>query len=65
MSLFKRQVLPPRVAAVLMFGVGWSLVDLAAVPFTAADLTLRVAIAIVGIACFFLAWRLWRRGSAR
>ena len=68
MKILARQITSPRIDAVLLFLVGWSLVDLSAVPLgpfasSDANLAMRIAIGLVGVASFIAAWFQWRRAA--
>lgn len=58
MQLFRKQITSPGVDAVLMALVGWSLLDLAAVP---VHPVFDKACVAVGVLCFVIAWLSWRR----
>lgn len=69
MSILGRQITSPRTDAVLLFLVGWSLVDASAVPVvetcasSGANLAMRIAVGLVGVASIIAAWIKWKRAA--
>lgn len=69
MSILGRQITSPRTDAVLLFLVGWSLVAASAVPVvetcasSGANLAMRIAVGLVGVASIIAAWIKWKRAA--
>lgn len=60
MHFLKRQITSPRVDAVLMVLVGWTLIDAGGVAVSIHPI-LGNAFWMIGVASFVIAWLSWRR----